>query len=519
MKLPSKYIAMLVILSLVGIFTYQAYWLTGLYQTMRSDMERNILEAMRMSDYNEMMLRVEKMQKDNKEHGEVSVSAGYDDNRSFVRSSTTINREGNPGDTVLFIDNTKDKENVKWMSTDSAQTELTEAIEDSNRSALVANSGLELMLRNKNSMMELATYFQRGLHSGLDIITEPDVVLYDSLLADMLQYHGINLPYRLEHIHRGRHSDSSIAYIDTLAVLGTPGYIPSPKAIQYDYSFDLHDNSIYRLKLEPVTLLVLKQMSGILTTSFIILIILGFSFWFLIRTILKQKTLEEMKSDFTNNITHELKTPIAVAYAANDALLNFNQAEDKAQRDKYLNICQEQLQRLSGLVEQILSMSMERRKTFRLHPEEFSVHEILESLVEQHKLKADKPIHISVDIEPQNLTVLADRTHLSNIISNLIDNAIKYSGEAAEVNICCRIVGTEENEQTEISVSDHGIGIAVEKQKLIFDKFYRVPTGNLHNVKGYGLGLFYVKTMVEKHGGTISVKSEPGKGSTFIIRL
>ena len=213
--------------------------------------------------------------------------------------------------------------------------------------------------------------------------------------------------------------------------------------------------------MEPVGMLVLRQMSGILTTSFIILIVLAFSFWFLIRTILKQKTLEEMKSDFTNNITHELKTPIAVAYAANDALLNFNQAEEKAQRDKYLRICQEQLQRLSGLVEQILSMSMERRRTFRLHPEEFAIRDILETLIEQHKLKAESSVHISVDIEPEDLSVLADRTHFSNIISNLIDNAIKYSHGEAEVAIHCRKVTVEgQNEQTEISVSDHGIGIA-----------------------------------------------------------
>ncbi|WP_349875413.1 sensor histidine kinase, partial [Bacteroides cellulosilyticus] len=254
----------------------------------------------------------------------------------------------------------------------------------------------------------------------------------------------------------------------------------------------------------------------ILTTSFVILIILGFSFWFLIRTILRQKTLEEMKSDFTNNITHELKTPIAVAYAANDALLNFNLAEDKQQRDKYLGICQEQLQRLSGLVEQILSMSMERRKTFRLHPETLSLHDLFPTLIEQHKLKAGKPVEINLDIAPEDLTIIADRTHFSNILSNLIDNAIKYSPDKADIMICCR---KKETEQVEISVTDHGIGIPTDKQPHIFDKFYRVPTGNIHNTKGYGLGLFYVKTMVEKHGGMVTVRSEAGKGSTFTIRI
>ena len=564
MKLPFKYIAILVIVSLAGIFAYQAYWLTGLYHTMHSEMERDITEAMRMSDYNEMMIRVDKMKQDDINHGEVSVSAGYsDDGKSFVRSSTTISREDSldnttlhetfmpkgdsvyvthpndstrvevsvrknvplltKEDSVLFIDQHRETDKVRWMSADSARERLEEAVKDSDsspQSALSAKERLDVILRDQNSMLELATYFQRGLHSGLDIISDPDVVLYDSLLTSFLHDRNINLPHRLLHLHKGSKWDSTILYIDTLVNIGTPGYVPTSKAVEYNYSFDINTNQSYRLIMEPAGTLVLRQMSGILTTSFVILIVLAFSFWFLIRTILKQKTLEEMKSDFTNNITHELKTPIAVAYAANDALLNFNQAEEKTQRDKYLRICQEQLQRLSGLVEQILSMSMERRRTFRLHPEEFAIRDILETLIEQHKLKAESSVHISVDIEPEDLSVLADRTHFSNIISNLIDNAIKYSHGEAEVAIHCRKVTVEgQNEQTEISVSDHGIGIAPEKQKHIFDKFYRVPTGNLHDVKGYGLGLFYVKTMIEKHGGSVSVKSELGKGSTFTIRI
>ena len=513
MKLPLKYIAVLVILSLAGIFSYQAYWLGGLYRTMRNDLERNIIEAMRMSDYNEMMLRVDNLRTDSTDHGEVSVSAGLDtdekENKTYVRSTTSVDHNGRKEETVTSA-------SIQAIVTRDSAVKDTG---NSPQAALRAKGGLDMILRDQNSMLELATYLQRGLHSGLDIISDPDVLVYDSLLTLQLNERGIALPHRLEHIYT---SDKTSAYtfVDTLAVTGTAGYVPSPEAKQYNYAFDINTHQSYRLWMEPVTLLVLKEMSGILATSFIILIILIFAFWILIRTILQQKTLEEMKSDFTNNITHELKTPIAVAYAANDALLNFNQAEEKAQRDKYLRICQEQLQRLSGLVEQILSMSMERRKTFRLHPEALSIEEILEPLIEQHKLKSEKPVHISTDIEPAGLTLTADRTHFSNIISNLIDNAIKYSQEEAEVSICCRQINSaEQGELVEISISDHGIGIASEKQSHIFDKFYRVPTGNLHDVKGYGLGLFYVKTMTEKHGGSISVKSEPGKGSTFTVRF
>lgn len=514
MKLPFKLIAILVVISLLGIFAYQAYWLTGLYHTMKQDLEHGIVEAMRMSDYKEMILRIESIRDDEEKHAEVNVSAGYDTDtgKSFIRSSTTVDQESK--DSLLL----EAKEGKEWVKPDSVQEIMHELETDSDEqyAALRSNGGLDLMLRNQNTMVELASFLQRGIHSGLDIFSDPDITVYDSILTVFLQEKGLNVPHRLERIRTGANIDSTLVFSDTLAIAGDSAYLPSKKALHYQYAFDIHTNHSYRLTLEPIGSIVLRQMSGILATSFVILIILGFSFWFLIRTILKQKTLEEMKSDFTNNITHELKTPIAVAYAANDALLNFNLAEDKKQREKYLNICQEQLQRLSGLVEQILSMSMERRKTFRLHPEELHLREMFPSLIEQHKLKAGKPADITLDIEPEDLQVTADRTHLSNILSNLIDNAIKYSPERADIHIRCR---RREAEQVEISVSDHGIGIPADKLANVFDKFYRVPTGNIHNTKGFGLGLFYVKTMVEKHGGSVSVKSEPGRGSTFTICL
>ena len=370
-----------------------------------------------------------------------------------------------------------------------------------------------------NSITNMAAYIQRGMHSGLDIFIEPSFATYDSLLNARLREMDIDIRYRLQYLYSGYDSYDRWLYTDTLATGGTPGYIPGPDAVSYQYAFSSSEHDVYRLTTEPLGNLVLRQMAGILTTSLVILLILGFSFWYLIRTILRQKTLEEMKSDFTNNITHELKTPIAVAYAATDALLNFHQADDPGKRERYLRICQEQLGRLGGLVEQILSMSMERRKTFRLRLEEVRLADLLPSLIELHKLKADKPVHVTLDIVPEDLTVTADRTHLANIVSNLLDNAVKYSRDRADIIVRCRRTETDGRTWAEINVADHGIGIARDRQPHVFDKFYRVPTGNLHEVKGYGLGLFYVKTMVEKHGGTVEVKSEPGKGSEFIVRI
>ena len=506
MKLPSKYIVLLVVLSLAGIFAYQAYWLTGLYRTMRTDLERNIMEAIRISDYNEMLIRIERLQERNREHGEMSVSTGFDsEGKQFVRSSTVLHQVS---DTVIegF---TAQNDTLRRVETDTVRP----------RAMLHANEGFDMMLRNQSTMTGMAIYLQRGLHSGLDILTSPEFSVYDSLVSAHLRELNIPISYRLQYLYSGYDAQDRWLYTDTLATGGTPGYTPGPDAVSYQYAFSSSEHDVYRLTTEPLGGIVLRQMAGILVTSLVILIILGFSFWYLIHTILRQKTLEEMKSDFTNNITHELKTPIAVAYAATDALLNFHQADDPSKRERYLRICQEQLSRLGGLVEQILSMSMERRKTFRLKLEEVKLSDLLPALAEQHKLKADKPTDIRLDIIPTDLTAYADCTHLSNILSNLLDNAVKYSAGKADIVVSCHFVEHDGQKYTEISVLDHGIGIARDRLPHVFDKFYRVPTGNLHEVKGYGLGLFYVKTMVEKHNGTVEVRSEPGRGSEFIVKL
>ena len=490
MKLPSKYIALVVVLSLAAIFAYQAYWLVNLYHTQRQAVERNIAEALRMSDYNEIILRIDRLDRDSTSHGEVSVNAGFNNDTPYVESRTIVTEQ--KGDST-FINLTQQ------TAKDTAHME----------SSLHTTGDMGFLFGRKNTMQELAAYFQRGLHGGLDVLSDPDFQAYDSLLADELLRSGIRTGYRLELL---RHDSTRT---DTMAVGGTPGYLPSPRARSHEYAYDMHGNRLYRLTLEPLEGIVLRQMAGILAASALILLALGFSFWYLIRILLRQRTLEEMKDDFTNNMTHELKTPIAVAYAANDALLNFGADADGTKRTRYLRICQEQLARLGGLVEQILSLSMERRHNFRLHPTTFPVADILVPLVEQHKLKADKPVHISTRVTPPGLTVTADRTHLTNIVSNLIDNAIKYSIGQAHVEIDVH----KEDEAFILSVRDHGIGIPKDRQAHVFDKFYRVPTGNLHPVKGYGLGLYYVKTMVERHGGTVEVESDPGRGSGFIIKL
>jgi signal transduction histidine kinase len=481
MNVRLKYIAVLVIAALLGVAAYQAYWLEQLHFTIGEQMDNDIYEAMRVADLKEVYLRLKSLE-DNGPHGEMDVSAGLGEDGSIIAKTVTTTQVTLDGETL------EQKTGVVLRSSPQAEGDSTADEENA----------FMKMLEEQISVTELAAMIQQGLHLGVDRFEGTRYETFDTLLTSGLQQLGLSGEHQLVCIKA-----------DTVFRHTTAGYTPSKRARQFVYNWT--DYGRYELTIEPTTGLVWREMAGILTASGLIVLLLGLAFYFLIRTILRQRTLDEMKSDFTNNITHELKTPIAVAYAANDALLNFGEHADEAKRHHYLTLCRHQLEQLSGMVEQILSMSMERRRQFKLNIEAVNFDELLQPVIEQQRLKADKPVSIITIIKPEGLTVQADRAHLSNILNNLIDNAIKYSPDEARITVSAS--------PDSITVTDCGIGIAPDKLPHIFDKFYRVPTGNVHDVKGYGLGLFYVKTMVEKHGWAIHVTSTRGKGTTFTIEL
>jgi two-component system phosphate regulon sensor histidine kinase PhoR len=259
---------------------------------------------------------------------------------------------------------------------------------------------------------------------------------------------------------------------------------------------------------------ILNRMIFLLIISSLFLIVVITSFIWTILILLRQKKLSEVKSDFVNNMTHEFKTPIATISLASEMLSKPSVMESKDKLMQYANIIFDENNRLKSQVEQVLQISVLDKKEFKLLKKDIDLHEIIENVADNFQLviqQQNGKIKLELNAEPFH--IFADPIHVYNIISNLTDNAIKYSFDITEVTITTKST----NNGILIMVEDKGIGISAEHLKQVFKKLYRIPTGNLHDVKGFGLGLYYVKTMVEAHGGRIKLKSELKKGSTFEI--
>lgn len=260
-----------------------------------------------------------------------------------------------------------------------------------------------------------------------------------------------------------------------------------------------------------------KSVWPIMTLSLALISLILICFSYVIYVVFRQKKLSEIKNDFVNNMTHEFKTPIATISLASDSILSpmIINAPDKIK--KFADIIKQENRRMLSQVEKVLQMALLDKHDFQLSLRRIDIHEIINQAVQNVNLQVtQKQGVIEMDLKANQSFVYADQTHLTNIIYNLLDNANKYTPDSPKILIKTRNTGTM---NLEISVQDNGIGMTKESQKLIFEKFYRVPTGNLHNVKGFGLGLSYVKAMVLAHNGKIRVMSELGKGSTFIVDM
>ena len=250
----------------------------------------------------------------------------------------------------------------------------------------------------------------------------------------------------------------------------------------------------------------------IVSTIFLLLVVVFFSYT--IWVILKQRKLSEIRTDFINNMTHELKTPISTISLSTEVLTNPNITKDPERLKNYANIIKEETERLRLQVDKVLQMATLDKNRLNLEMEDVNLHDVIKKTVAGFELILDSNDgKIDVSLKARNPTIKGDRMHLTNVFFNLIDNAIKYSKNKPEI-----LVSTVDYKNgLHIRVKDNGIGMTREQQKHVFENFYRVPTNDRHDVKGFGIGLNYVMKMVRKHHGKIQLKSELGSGSTFRI--
>lgn len=465
-------------IALSAVIGLQCFWLFRQYNMQHARMRQQLDDAIAECDYGELLVRGRRLY-----HRQMTVEYAVeeqDKQQQQLWRAIRIERKGN-----IVKKTTVEKYKV---------------LKDSATKRLDKEKKLPLDTVKPHPFTSIIKEIRVGMHQVLDTAAVPEVHTFYNLLATKMDAYGLDTKIRVE------------LWKDKRLIAHTEGkdydHRHAVEVGRLQWEADDHVMS-YRVRSVPLGWIVLSDMAGVIGMSAVVILLLLVVFWMLGHTIRELQAVDEMKSDFVNNMTHELKTPISVAYAANDALLHFNQSLSKEKQTEYLKIALQQLKKLGQLVEQILQMTMERRTTLQLDMEQVDPVPIIEKLIEEYRLKADKPVTFHVTGADKHPTVHADAAQLQHVVSNLLDNALKYSGEAVDITI-----GLYDGR---ITVADNGIGIAKEKQDYIFDKFYRVPQGNLHSVKGYGLGLYYVRNIMERMGGEVSVRSTVGKGTEFTL--
>jgi two-component system phosphate regulon sensor histidine kinase PhoR len=338
---------------------------------------------------------------------------------------------------------------------------------------------------------------------------DPDVL--DSLLHKEIRKNDIETMFEYG-VYSTKHEmliiDKSVKYKNELQDKGLVFTL---------YPLEFTDHPNYLMIYFPYEIRYLfKQMASIIFISLILIVITLMLFIYVIKVIVWQKRLSEMKSDFINNMTHEIKTPISTISLACEALGDSEIKKNQMLADNYLKVINDENNRLGGIAEKILQAAAIEKDNFRLKREKINIHDLIDSVINTIGIQVEvKDGEIKREYHASKGQVSCDKMHMTSVISNIIDNANKYTPRKPLIKI------STDNylDGVKVCISDNGVGISKENQRKIFDKLYRVPTGNVHDVKGFGLGLSYVKTIVELHGGKITVDSELKKGSNFCVFL
>ena len=478
-------ISLLVSASLAVLVAVQVWSLVNMYHAHREEFSRQVMQAMTRAAYDDLLLG-------NKPSGQ----------KSHITFSSSGNIDSIQVDMIQEI-------TVKNLSGAGKSITFTPKSDTIHHDISVSNGGTTRLIRQEIRIPSV-------------YVLRLNMARYDSLLTCNLAATGIDLPHKVD-VVRGPTDSTSSARLFTTKPLTEPEVVLTPlndslrlrNPLTFTTSLTTDKELYFRLRIENPDRQLLGEMAGVVVSSLLMLAAVAGALLYLLRTLFRQKTLEEMRRDLTHNITHELKTPIAVANAANDALLDFGAADDVQRRRRYLTVIRQQLASLSDMVQRILTMSVEERGEFGLVREETDVGALLREVADEYRLKARKEARIELRVEPDPLLFPLDHFHMRHLAGNLVDNALKYSGERVHIRIEARLV----QGWLQLTVDDDGIGIDRRAREHIFEKFYRVPTGDRQEVRGFGLGLYYVRLVALRHGGTIRVDSAPGRGTRFTIRI
>jgi two-component system phosphate regulon sensor histidine kinase PhoR len=342
-------------------------------------------------------------------------------------------------------------------------------------------------------------------------VDEIDTIALDSILQQQLKDKGIGAEYAY-----GIFDPFMNAFFVACGKDQVEGVITSPHKVNLTPGNVFSQPKFLSIFFPNQNKYLLRTMWLLLTISTMFILVIIFSFSFTVSTIIKQKKVSEIKNDFINNMTHELKTPISTISLACQALGDPDIKSKKGIVDNYINVIADENKRLAMVVENVLRTAVMDKGELKLEIVDVNVNEVVDQVLQNMKIQLEqKGGSFITDLQATNTLVQADKIHFTNVVFNLVDNALKYTEKIPVIKVGTR----DEAQGIVVFVEDNGIGISKENQKKIYEKLYRVPTGNIHNVKGFGLGLSYVKAIVDKHNGWIKVKSELNKGSRFEILI
>ena len=476
-----KYIILIIIIisiALIGLVSIQVYWIKNTISVKEIHFDQNVNEAI-----TNVVYKLEK----------IEVATQIRQKEGYFQRSSSIVRGIDSLDYLYYSELESIRGGDKTENDEDSKKRIDDILEQ--KSDLFTD-----VFEDMYAFSRLRTVEERV-----------DSATLDSLISAELIMKGINTDYEF-----GVYSTAQ-----NRMVLEKTGLF-TKQLFEESFGFvlfpsDLFVNPDYLMVFFPEeTKYLFTQMSGILPIAIILIIIIIISFIFTIHSVIRQQKFSEMKTDFINNMTHEFKTPISTISLACEALKDTDMSKIADVTDKYIGVISEENKRLGNMAEKILQTAVLEKGKLKLTKEPVNIHKVIMEVIKNIGIQVEiNDGEIIRDFRATTPVISADKMHLTNVIFNLMENANKYSPKKPKIGISTYNI----NEGVEIAVKDNGIGIGKTDQKKIFDKLYRVPSGDVHDFKGFGLGLSYVKAIVEKHGGNIRLESELGQGSVFRIYL